>query len=274
MSRHELVLDNIDRRVEAEAEKIASVLDWWIGQEVISSGSTHNAYLDDFDQFEKELQGAEQGTFNVAVSKATAHYQRLIGWTNDVETASTNPEEFSEDDLDYLLARQLFGVMMLVSGNLRKQALISASSQEEYATYRNDNSLVGLDIHKVVRDRVWWHRAAKQSQPIADEQHNLLQNTLVTNDLSHAWTSDFLYARGSKEPGRNNTETVAAGHIAEQAWVELAVDYIFYMDDRNFELGKSNGYEGFAKVPFLEPKSITLEPGIIYPFSAQHLLKR
>lgn len=169
--------------------------------------------------------------------------------------------------MDYLLARQLFGVMMLISGNLRKQALIAASSQDEYTEYRTESSLVGADLGKIIRDRVWWHRAVKQSLPIDQEQQVLLQNTLTVNELSHGWTSDFIYKRGSTEPWRNKTETIAAGHVAQQAWTELAVDYIFYMDERNLTIGRSDGYEGFAGVPFLEPKSITLEPAIIYPFS-------
>ena len=263
MSRAEAVVANIERRVSREAEKISAVLEWWLFEEA-NRVSANNAYLDDFTAFRDGLHASTEDMQGNAENKANSHYYRLIAWTNQT---IENETELSSEDYDYLLARQLFGVLMLLSGNVRTQALLVASTQEEYGEYRSDRTLVGVDIRSVVQDRVWWHRAVKEQREPDAEQQQLFEDTLKVNDLAHAWTGDFLYTRGKYEPGRSETEAHEMGHMAEQAWIELAVDYIFYMDTRNFELGRTAGYDGFANVPLLEPKSITLDPKIIYPFA-------
>lgn len=265
MSRTEAIVANLERRVDREATAITSAIEWWLSEEVISSGQTHDAYLDDFQHFDDALHHTSEAARNNQAAKAKSHYERLIMWSENV---ANEDYDLSDADMDYMLARQLFGVMMLLSGNLRTQALIAASSQEEYAELRSNSSHIGLDMHQAIKDRLWWHRAVKEFESPEKEKSNLIQNTLVVNEAAYQWSGGFLYDRSSFESGRKDTETLAAGHVAEQAWLELAVDYICYMDDRNFSLGRSSGYEGFAGVPFLEPKSITLEPGVIYPLSA------
>lgn len=264
MPRAEAIIANIERRVDHEAERISAVLEWWLSEEA-NRVSDNNAYLDDFAGFEEELHEASEYGSGFRSAKAQSHYDRLIAWTNQTQEREV---EVSDEDYDYLLARQLFGTMMLLSGNLRKQALISASGQEEYTKYRRDSTLVGADLQTIVRDRVWWHRAVKEQLMPEQEKEELFANTLRVNDAGFTWTGNFIFSRGQHESGRQDTETLALAHMTEQALIELAVDYIFYMDARNFELGRTRGYDGFANVPFLEPKSITLDPQIIHPFAA------
>lgn len=263
MSRFETAVSNIERRTEHEAEKISRVVGWWLFEEA-NRTSDNNAYLDDFSAFREGLD-AHSGPSQIGPAKAGSHHSRLISWTHQVKEAEN---ELSEEDYDYLLARQLFGVLMLLSGNLRTQALLVSSTQQEYTKYRRESMHVGADLRSIVRDRVWWHRAVKETSSLEIEQQRLLEDTLAVNDVGRMWTGEFVYTRGKHEAGRRDTETHIAGHIAEQAWIELAVDYIFYMDTRHFMKGRVSGYDGFASVPLLEPKSITLEPAIIYPFSA------
>jgi hypothetical protein len=232
---------------------IADGMHEWLYAEIQNSYSNNNAVLNDYPGFEKDLALPFDHPANVMASKARSHHQRLKLWTDEV---------FAYDDSDPAIARQLFGVMMGLSGAYREQCFVVSNDQFGYMRLRYSNQPLGADLREVVRGRVvaqFGHEPAESElEHVSIAKSELITRTHQVNNFREETVAN-LY---SQKPVRGVRKALIARRLADlrRAWYELGVDYILYAaQQRGGEL---------AKVPFLEPKTIAAAE-LVYPFAGE-----
>ncbi len=232
------------------ATNIASGIDWWLREEVASSGKDHNVVLDDYDAFVDAITNQEGVPRIPLDAKFNSHHSRLIDFTAAFHQHPSDP---------YIFARQMFCILMCTSGAFREQARLGATDQEDYLKRRRSTeSPIGINLLDTVVDRVWWHRFMKNiNEPL--DSAALVEETLHTNQVTSEWM-EFLKSRGKADLQKDPSETIEMAKIAQTLWVNLAVDYALFWEKQNDQPF------GYADTPILEPKSITHGPEIIYPF--------
>jgi hypothetical protein len=230
------------------AQAIAKAIEDWLTSEIESSGTGRNAVLD------KVL--PQQGYDFISGGKTEGHYNRLKLWTT----------QFAEDvEDDYITARQIFAIHMELSGMFRIQCFVRSGPNERF--YRNlrfnSGRSLGTDINKQVRTRLLEHssyipdRSDLTTYTIGHDE--LLE---ITGDYNES-LYQYLKKLGSREkpdsPMRK-VQTIQRLQNIQRDWLNLATDYIIFA-------GQQRGGQ-LSNVPFLEPKSISDNPGVYYPFTS------
>jgi len=195
----------------SSAEAISDSLEDWFRAEHASSSEGVNKPLDTLAWGTATLALPWDDVSNGNAAKTLGHVNRIrpLIW-GGLFVESPND--------DYLAARQLFGVQMLISGCYKNQCYAQAT-------------VITID-----------DLTAKTAQMVKAAMDSLV----------------FLHARAQFEMGRESSETVESLKLAQQGWLELAVDHIaFAAQVRDGSL---------AEVPFLEARSISEEPQVYYPF--------
>lgn len=233
-------------------EKIATVFDRWLDAEVVNSYSNGNAVLNDYSGFEKSLTLSYQDPANVDAGKARSHYDRLTLWTD---------EGFANNDKsDQAHARQMFAVMMGLSGAFRMQCFVASLNQEGYMSRRYIDGSLGLDMDEQVQQALHkrfgrFPQASDLKSAVVDKKE-LIDSTHRVNKLRDATSADLFTGR--------KLSTIQRPHQAlkwlqlRQNWVDLGVDYALY--------GAQMRDGDLSMVPMLEPRTIA-EARLIYPFA-------
>lgn len=235
--------------IEPEAEVIARGLGGWLKKEVGSSAVGRNQYLDDFEEFRSSLSLLYNNHNNSNAEKNRSHYNRLAQWTDGL---TRYYEGFDSEQRDYALARQIFCAQMYLSGLFRAQCLMQASDQEDYYHRRLDGSFIGIDLEDTISARL------DQSPAITPRLDEIAERTLMLNDKQQTYVEQ-LHLTGRDDAGRQTSPTVNTVLALQKEWVDLVVDYaVFAANERGGKL---------SAVPFLEPKSISDDPQVYYPFA-------
>jgi hypothetical protein len=246
--------------VEPNVELIASGMEDWLKKEVGSSAMGRNAVLDNFKEWHASLLLPYDAPGNVNAGKNKGHYGRLINWTDGMVEGY---DDFSQEEADYMLARQMFCAQMYLSGLFRVACFLQAKDQEDYYRRRMEQrDHVGLDIdsRQAITSRLY-----RLYDYIPDESFRpvltlseVTSRTLELNDEQRDYVRE-LHISGKDDIGKEKSPTIDAIHNMEGKWVSHLVDYIsFVASERGGQL---------AAVPFLEPKSISDDPQPYYPFS-------
>lgn len=213
------------------SESIAGATKFWLSEEIKSSMSGSNAYLDNMETFIAD-----------GHAKVINHFGRLELWT----------ELFAKYPTDnQAITRQLFGVQTGLSGAFRTQCYISAKETEDYTNKRTARPL-GVNIEEIVHNRLIERFS---SLPNNDD---LILPTITAGEL----------VTQTKEVNRFRLETLSALHDdprhkqglrvlfyhmrlsrLQQRWLELGVDYTLHAA---FVNGGT-----LDKIEFLEPLPIT-----------------
>jgi hypothetical protein len=232
------------------SKSITSSMHDWLAQEIESSGAGRNAVLDNFYVTRKAFMQRSDVSWNQNIRKTNSHYDRLVLWTPQF---AENPAD------DFLTARQLFCAQMYLSGMFRQECFVVASDEAEYRFRRFGGQVLGVDINTVIENKL-----ASQDTPVSLQ--TLTDTTLKTNKLTNSKLRQlhdrnrtegtlFNYVRFLNSRG----EWLKALSELQGEWLDLSVDYILHAAEvRDGDI---------SKVPFLEPKSISDDPQIYYPFS-------
>jgi hypothetical protein len=246
--------ERLRETAELDPAPIAGALEDWLQLEIESSMGGKNAYLDDWKQFQKDSKLPFDDDNNQNAGKARSHYDRLFRWSLDTEQY---PDFFQDD---YWLARQMFCAQMFISGAYRKQCFIEANVSKDYLKRRKSQGPAGIDILSSISRRLDEYSSGN---PFPDHQYKntpeaqLINRTLRINNMSLE-VSKAVHSECMGNTPTNNNHAVKLLGAVQGLWTELIVDYIVYAAQQ-----KGGKIEDVA---MLEPKSISENPKMYYPF--------
>ncbi|MBI4034436.1 hypothetical protein HY380_00895 [Candidatus Saccharibacteria bacterium] len=225
----------------------------WLGQEIQNSSTSGdiNAYLDDYVTAVEGLSGGWDHPKNYTARKLESHLSRLPYWF----------EAYSYDPLDdYQSARLLFAGLMQTSGSYRNQCYLQATSAEDYIHRRTTRS-IGINFQGFCQERL--------EELVPDGRLSKARINLegLGDHVSRAISVGEAAVRrvcnrvqDGQDLGKQTSASVMEMLMAQHVWSRLVIDsVIFAAKIRNGNL---------QTVPFLEPKSISLDPKVIYPITA------
>ncbi len=249
-----------DPEFEPVATLIASGLSSWLMREVGSSTTGRNHFLDEFDDFRTQLSLPYEAPGNNDAEKNRSHFNRLEEWTTGL---SDHYFDMRPEQKDYAMARQILCAQMYLSGLFRIQCHMQATDQDDYYRRRLEGAHTGIDLGAAVADRLPLLFGVNPPKPDGGVSsawlsfNELVGQTLTLNEVQRKFIK-LLHATGVNDVGQEQSPTIAAGANLQKAWTGLVVDYIGYVAAERGNL---------RAVPFLEPKSMTEDPQVYYPFA-------
>lgn len=233
------------------SETVSVALSNWLQEEVASSVVGKNQVLDDYTGFYNSLLKPSTDPNNVNYGKALSHFNRLRLWTDQFANMV---------DSDQATARQLFCVQMFMSGLFRTQCMLEATDQEDYYQRRMSGKAVGVDLSTVIAEQMQTRSGTlKDHVDFSSATPNLAELVELTDQTNETHKA-LIQKLHDRDNSTSNVDLPMIEDIKtmQVAWAELAVDYIlFAAHERGDQL---------APVPFWEPKSISENPAIYYPF--------
>lgn len=222
----------------------------WLQAEVETSGGDRNEYLNDFEEMRRRLTLGYEHPDNWAVTKHQSHMDRYPVWW---EAFALDPSD------DYQSARILFNALMQVSGMYRDQCYIQASDQEDYLARRakivgiNPQQPVALGLRVLVPETGDFSLADLEIESL-DERR---KEAMVIGELAVKKMCERLFHKD--DLGAQDSVSVRETMSAQYSWLSFATDCVVLAAKiRKGELGA---------VPFLEAKSISDDPKVIYPLA-------
>jgi hypothetical protein len=246
--------EKLRESAEFDPTLVAKALRDWLQEEIENSMIGRNAILDDWSQFKRDLKLPFDDFRNQDAGKARSHYDRLATWT----LASEEYPDLLQDD--YFIARQMFCAQMFISGAFRKQCFLEAGNAEEYIQKRKNHGPTGINIEESVTTRLNDHQTGNAflREPYKNTpEAQLIEKTLHANDTGLELSKDTHSTIISNPDSKVDVAIPLLMH-AQDMWSRLIVDYIFYS-----ALSKNGQLDN---VPMLQPKSISENPQIYYPF--------
>lgn len=233
---------------EVLATHIARVTREWVHEEALESINDRNKYLGDYLKGHEWLQMEYLDPLNLPASKHSNHHNRQRFWGNAHEI---------EPDNDFAAGRHLFNILMQVSGLAKRLCYVKATSMEHYFGLKTDPGVIGIDPFPVVLGKIMTRQAATPPNLLALDVPELQTATL---DQFSEIKEDFDGLRDDIEAdfGQPESPTVGKLRAIQMKWVRLVTDGVLtLMANRDGRL---------IKVPVLQPKSISDEPEVYYPF--------
>lgn len=236
------------------AQNIADALDSWLAEECLSASTSHNKILDDVEKARSNLSMPLDDPNNWYVAKHKSHQNRQ----------QKQFRELYEADIknDYSSALSLFNVTMGMSGTARHMIALRSSSQNLYDKSRYDSSPSGINLAEAVDARLRFRLGGEITQENIENCNIDLEEVLTNIERAFDLIEEcfgFVYLRSPDDFDKPISESGAILDLCQSIWTEAAVDAILFA-------AKVRGGD-ITKVPLLEPKSITQEPAVIYPFS-------
>jgi|GEM_PF-5312164 len=238
-----------------EVSQISDALTAWFDGEIKSSMASRNAILDNFATWHQWLKMPLTNPSNGNYRRPSGHTDRLRVFTD--QGFVRRPWD------DQVFARQIFCAQMFVSGLFRNECMLLSSNQEEYLKRRGGTNPVGISIAQVVGNRLRQLKDAGKNPAF----QLTTKPTITFGDLAertHFMNNrmprvlQLLHTYGADEVSREQSPTVTMLRETQKDWISLATDYILY--------AAQTREGGLADVPFWEPKSISEDPQIYYPF--------
>lgn len=247
---------NMDAVEFIPVQETAERLETWLSEEVVSSGEGRNSILDDWGLYQEGLEKPFHEPSNAFAGKARGHYDRLRNWTLGFELDSGLLHD------EYYMARQKFCAQIEISGAFRRQCFVESWDPGEYKTRRFEHGPAGIDLEKCIAERLDEYTAWKQLIPGAAFQQNpaarLIANTNKVND-EYLQIVETVQGIAIRDAGQENSAAANYLKRAQKIWTGLFVDYTM------FDINVTG--TPLEKIAFLEPKSISDDPQVYYPFS-------
>lgn len=240
-------------------ELMSNAINWWLTQEVIESDFGRNAYLSEFNKRRGDFYIPYDEDLNYMFQKAKSHHNRLVTWIR----------QYSEDELwrdDWHTAKLTFAPLMQISGSYRKQCYLEADGPQDYLRRRLLAGPTGINVHSAVAEEIEDPTTvAMISTDPADRLARITERTLDVNDQNvvlqraiHEWAAQRILPSDGPIASPDD-EPVVAMIKSQKLLTGLLVAHIAVAASfRDFN---------YAKVPFLEPKSISDVSKVIYPLA-------
>ncbi len=234
------------------AENISGVLTNWLQTEIEESDDSRNTYLSDFLLRKADFSKRFDDPTNANTQKAKSHYSQLRLWADQYV-------EFDSVSDDRSTARLIFRSLMSISGGYRKQCMMESETTDEYFYRRHNEGPTGVDVVGITRAEL-----EKTDSLPNDRQariHNMIGRTHSVNETNLA-IQRYIHAtpRDQGVSQYADMSPVEAVQLTQQLWTGLAVGQIIVA--ASFRDGD------YGQVPFFEPKSITDQTRLIYPFAS------
>lgn len=227
---------------------IASAIGLWVNRECVSLTERNNQ-LDGLEIGRNSIVLPPQTTGNLNDYKHANHHNRQRFWGQAL---------IEEPGNDYLTARHIFNALMQVSGNSRMMRWLIAKNQAEYDQLKVADNIVGIEVEPVVASLIKTKQMAGDSASMvvtsAEESHQQSMDAFVDKEA----TIHYIYERAPNDFGTSHSPSLARLATTQELWVGVVADSILM----------AAGYRGgeLEAVPFLEPKSISDDPQVYYPF--------
>ena len=246
----------------SESARIAGVFDNWLHDEVRSSHTEVNSYLDEYDTAIKGLKGGWANPQNFTARKHESHVHIRLPQAWKTYNMTLQPDT-PHNQREYQSAWLMFTPLMQISGTYRNQCYMEATDAEDYLRRRMSRPSA-LDMRKTVDDRlrIWLpeENNFKEAKINLEDLGRELQvaSELGTRAVKRVCARAAIGYDFGQEGSRSAHEMIEAQH----AWASFATDCVVFA-------AKLRGGK-LETVPFLEPKSIsaTPPPEVIYPLAA------
>ncbi len=241
-----------------QVDQIGRGIDLWLRQEVTESNKGRNHFLDSyFDMRQSYILGEDSHNFDVA--KTTSHHGRF-----KIAVENLDETQVFTDSYKFAVGKVIHHALMFVSGGFRTQAFLEASSQEQYIQNRfgrlNDyNGAIGLSLNEQIDDVLCKIDAETSMQVLRGS--SLAKNDEIYNQHRSIYAWFASHAEKLTTDLSRDSEPVQAALTQQKLGLAIAVSHIAFFGNR------IEG--GIARVPFLEPKSISdVSRQPIYPLAA------
>lgn len=221
--------------------QIASGVESWVQQELDLASQTVNRLYNDYDSIIEGFGFPVEDPRNTAASKALSHTGRFMNtgvWYTPFE---------SEPQDEGAAAKMLFACLMRVSGARKNVGYTHCSDQEAFDEFIRDGRNFSSARLIIAQEM------AQVSDPLDFSRLRKINDRTIE-------THEQLFCRIRLEGGSFSPDARAAAKEFEQDTLRTLTNYVM------FSAAARNG--DIANVPALEPKSISLDPEIIYPFAA------
>ncbi len=235
---------------ECPQEQVTQVINDWLAAEIVNADAidSRNAVLSDFIPRKTELDLPAKSGSNTMYLKQEHHYDRLRIFA--AEYLNNN-----QVNQDYETARLIFCSLMTLSGGFRKQCYIASETEAEYRQLRAAKP-IGIDLRAVVAKEC--DKDTITPLDPQDRLEGLISRTLTVFEISLAlhesihprWVNDRNPTKAWRLEAMQRAQQQAAGLTVAQIMVAAS-----YRDG------------DYTSVPFFEPKSISDQEQLLYPFA-------
>lgn len=243
--------------IERYTNSITRTIKTWLDAEVKSSGTDHNAVLDNYIAAVEGLRHGPGHPTNFTHEKHEGHMNRLkiTYWPAYLSTPETDP------DFDKIAATISFAGLMEVSGAYRNQCFIAAKGAEDYARLRQ--KAIGIGIDDIVAVRLErrlpssgdFGKAAITDEVLEERLHTAIDNSDECYEIVVGRAMDGLDFGRPTSPSAENLMNDQAN------WIGFITDSII--------MAAKKRAGNLAAVPLLDAQSISKEPQPYYPFRGE-----
>lgn len=227
-------------------EQVTEVLQTWLQQEIEESDRSRNAVLSDFELRKEDFQKDFDDPTNLNAAKVKGHYGRLRLWA---------PSYAGQFDNDFASARLTFCSLMTISGSFREYCFLNAPSAEAYVAMRHQQGPTSVDVRASVEDEFRAATSAPKEHSVRIE--DLIDRTMTVNE-SNLRMHKLVHSAPLAKDNRDLYSVLM--QRSQSLWLGLAAAQIMVAAEL-----RDNDYE---RVPFFEPKSITDQTQLLYPFAS------
>jgi len=232
-------------------ENIAGVINDWLRQEVEQSNTGRNAPLSDFAARQADFSKSFNDPTNINALKVKSHHDRLKPWAHQYAAGGGAYD-------DWATARLTFTSLKFISGGYREQCLLESKDTDSYLRMRHQQGPSSVDVVGVAADELAYAFALRVGQ--ATRIRTIVDRTLAANETNLA-VHKFIHADAASlaTGAYSDLTAVEAVRFTQSLWTSLAVAQIM--------VAASVREYDYAKVPLLEPASLSESTRVQYPFA-------
>jgi len=233
------------------SKRIADVFYEWLKDEVNSSGTDRNKFLDEHETAVEGLKSGWGSPHNYIARKLESHLDRLPIWFEGFRLDS---------DDDFQAARVAFAGLMQVSGCYRDQCYVQAQDAEDYIQRRQMAIGIGHDMAVKMQLSYILPASGNFNRALIDPD-TLGKSMQAVSGLGERAVK-ILASRveNGEDLKQESSPSVTQMKYAQLEWLKFATESVVLMAKQR---------KGFlSAVPLLEPKSISADPPpkVVYPF--------
>lgn len=240
--------------------QISNGIRTWLDREALVSNTNNNALLDELTQIRQAMiTPVSSSAPDYDLAKHTSHQTRQA---NFGQAMIEHPTE------DIFVAKNIFNTLMRLSGTARRMCFYAAGDSSEYFALKDDLAIIellGIDmlagVARAIDARATDRQLAGEVQVVSAPTPRECHTEAM--DAFDATGKRYLAEVRSRVPndfGQLQSPSIDTLKQFFDLWSGICVDNILM----------AASYRGgdVARVPFWEPKSISDDPQLYYPFKS------